>query len=180
MRRAVATRPASYLRKPANADGAEFVARALASRGRLHPWVHPAEEVPDYRSWLAQGRRADAEQFLVCRRDDDTLAGFVTLDTIVLGTLQSAAIGWAAFDPNAGRGHLTDGVEMVLEVAFTQLRLHRIEANIQPGNHRSRSLAIRCGFQLEGFSPRYLRIDGQWRDHERWAVIVDDWRARRR
>lgn len=180
MRRAVATRPGTYLRKPSNADGRDFVAGVRASRGHLPPWVHPAEDVPGYRSWLAQGRRADAEQFLVCRREDDTLAGFVTLDNIVLGTLQSAAIGWAAFDPNLGRGHLTDGVEMVLEVAFTQLRLHRVEANIQPGNHRSRGLALRCGFVLEGFSPRYLRIDGQWRDHERWAVIVDDWRARRR
>lgn len=180
MRRAVATRPGTYLRKPAHADGAEFVARCRASREHLVPWVHPAEDVPAYRSWMAQGRRADAEQFLVCRRNDDTLAGFVTLDTIVVGTLQSAAIGWAGFDGSVGHGHLTDGVEMVLEVAFTQLRLHRVEANIQPGNHRSRRLALRCGFTLEGFSPRYLWIDGQWRDHERWAVIVDDWRTRRR
>ena len=66
---------------------------------------------------------------------------------------------------------------MVLELGFTQLRLHRIEANIQPGNERSRSLAIAGGFSLEGFSPRYLRIGTEWRDHERWALLADDWRA---
>lgn len=180
MRRPVATRPGTYLRKPARADAAEFVAGGLASRGHLLPWVQPPDDVSGYRSWMAQGQRADAEQFLVCRRADDTLAGFVTLDNIVLGTLQSAAIGWAAFDAGLGHGHLTDGVEMVLDVAFTQVRLHRVEANIQPGNHRSRRLALRCGFALEGFSPRYLRIGGEWRDHERWAVNAEDRRARRR
>jgi [ribosomal protein S5]-alanine N-acetyltransferase len=179
VRRAVAKRTGSYLRKPTGADAGEFVARAQASRRHLLPWVHAAEDVPSFRSWTARSRRADVEQFLVCRSEDDVIAGFVNLNNIVLGTLQSASIGWAGFVPSLGRGHLTDGVEMVLEVAFTQLRLHRIEANIQPGNERSRRLAVRCGFRLEGFSPSYLRIGGQWRDHERWAVLADEWRTRR-
>lgn len=180
MRRAVATRPGTYLRKPAPADGREFVAAVVASRSHLEPFVYAAETVSAYRSWLARGRRADIEQFLVCRRDGDEIAGFVNLNNIVTGSLQSAAMGWAAFLPHAGNGHLTDGVDMVLEVAFTQLRLHRVEANIQPGNERSRALAVRSGFRLEGFSPAYLQINGEWRDHERWAVLQDEWRARRR
>lgn len=180
MRRAVATRPATYLRRPESGDGDEFVERAVASRDHLLPWVHTAEDASAYRSWIARGRRADIEQFLVCRREDDAIAGFVNLNNIVLGALCSASMGWAAFVPHAGRGHLTEGVEMVLEVAFTQLRLHRVEANVQPGNARSRTLAVRCGFALEGFSPRFLRIGGEWRDHERWAVVADDWRAQRR
>ncbi len=178
MRRGVATRRDSYLRKPSAADADEFVARVIASRDHLQPWVYGAEDVPAFRSWIARGQRADVEQFLVCRRADDAIAGFVNLNNISLGSLQSAAMGWAAFQTFTRQGHLRDGVAMVLELGFTQLRLHRIEANIQPGNARSRALAIGSGFSLEGFSPRYLKIGSEWCDHERWALLADDWRSR--
>lgn len=180
MKRAVASRPATYLRKPVATDSREFVGCVVASADHLLPWVHAADSPSAFRAWIARGNRPDVEQFLVCRRGDDAIVGFVNLNNVLMGALQSAAAGWAAFLPHAGRGHLTDGVEMVLELSFTQLRLHRVEANIQPGNERSRALAIRCGLGLEGFSPRYLKIGGEWRDHERWAILADDWRERRR
>jgi ribosomal-protein-alanine N-acetyltransferase len=75
---------------------------------------------------------------------------------------------------------MRQGLELVLRHAFLDLGLHRIEANIQPGNHASIALARGAGFSREGFSRRYLKIGGRWRDHERWAIIVDDWRTRGR
>ena len=179
MRRAVATRPRTYLRKPAPADAEEFVARVAAS-DHLAPWVQPPETVGAFRQWLTRGERHEIEQYLVCDRADDSIAGFVNLNGIQRGAVQRATAGWAALAPYAGRGHLGDGLSLVLEVAFTQLRLHRVEADIQPGNERSRALARRCGLSLEGYSPRLVLVDGDWRDHERWAVNAEDWRARRR
>ena len=75
---------------------------------------------------------------------------------------------------------MTEAVQLVLREAFVTLKLHRLEANIQPGNEPSRALAQRCGFELEGFSPRYLKVGGRWRDHERWALHAETWRNSRR
>lgn len=176
MKRPVAARPRTYLRKPVVADAGEFAERVRASE-HLAPWAFPPDDVGGFRQWLTRGERPDNELYLVCVRAGDAIAGFVNLNGIQRGAVQRASAGWAAFAPHAGQGHLGDGLSMVLEVAFTQLRLHRIEADIQPGNGRSRALARRCGLRLEGFSPRLLLIDGDWRDHERWAVDAQTWRA---
>jgi [ribosomal protein S5]-alanine N-acetyltransferase len=69
---------------------------------------------------------------------------------------------------------MTEAVRLATAHAFAALGLHRLEANIQPGNTRSIALVKRLGFRLEGFSPRYLFIDGEWRDHERWALLEDE------
>ena len=71
---------------------------------------------------------------------------------------------------------MTEAVELVLKYAFQTLKLHRIEANVQPQNLSSIAVLRRTNFTREGFSPKYLKISGRWRDHERWAIIVEDWR----
>ncbi|MET0167931.1 MAG: GNAT family protein, partial [Vicinamibacterales bacterium] len=60
----------------------------------------------------------------------------------------------------------------VIRHAFLSLKLHRLEANIQPGNTKSIALVRACGFAKEGYSLRYLKIGGRWRDHERWAILA--------
>ena len=72
-----------------------------------------------------------------------------------------------------GRGLMTGAVRAVGRIAFRDLGLHRLEANIQPDNVRSIQLVERLEFRREGLSPRYLHIGGEWRDHERWALLAD-------
>jgi ribosomal-protein-alanine N-acetyltransferase len=66
-----------------------------------------------------------------------------------------------------------EALQQVIRIAFGRLGLHRLEANIQPNNEASIALVRACGFRKEGFSPRYLKIRGRWRDHERWAILAD-------
>jgi ribosomal-protein-alanine N-acetyltransferase len=161
------------------ADEPEFVRLMTASRSLHRPWLPTIDDV-GFDQYMARSERNDVEALLICRRHDSEMAGFLNLSQIAYGTFCNAACGYAAFAPSAGQGYLTEGVRLALRYAFTKLRLHRVEANIQPGNERSLALARRCGFTYEGFSPRFLKITGRWRDHERWAMTVEDWRGKPR
>lgn len=67
---------------------------------------------------------------------------------------------------------MREGLDAVVRSAFGPMKLHRLEAAIQPGNRSSIALVKACGFTKEGYSPRYLKIGGRWRDHERWAIVA--------
>jgi ribosomal-protein-alanine N-acetyltransferase len=167
-----------FLRSPAAADRDEFISLMRASRAFHRPWASAPTDDDRFAAYLADSRRVDFEAMLVCRREDLAIVGFFNLSQIVRRTLQSAYLGYAAGKPYAGQGYMREGIRLVLRHAFFNLRLHRIEANIQPGNSASIALAQGAGFQREGFSPRYLKIGGRWRDHERWAILADEWRKR--
>ena len=167
-----------YLRAPQRSDEREFTALMRASRSFHRPWASAPTDTERFLAYIADSQRTDFEAFLVCRSGDDAILGFFNLSQIARGSLQSAYLGYAAGKPYAGQGYMREGIGLVLQVAFLELRLHRLEANIQPGNKASIALAQGAGFSREGFSPRYLKISGRWRDHERWALLADDWRRR--
>jgi [ribosomal protein S5]-alanine N-acetyltransferase len=166
-----------YIRPPARADEDEFISLMSDSRPFHRPWASAPTDAARYAAYLEDSTRPDFEAFLVCRVSDDQIVGFFNVSQIARGSLQSAYLGYAAAQKYAGQGYMREAIELVLRVAFSELRLHRLEANIQPGNHVSIALARRAGFKREGFSPRYLKISGRWRDHERWALLAEDWRA---
>ena len=99
----------------------------------------------------------------------------VNVTETVRGSFQSGYLGYYAFLPHAGRGLMTEGLELAIQEVLSLLSLHRLEANVQPGNRASIRLLHKLGFQREGFSPRYLKIGGRWRDHERWALLAEGW-----
>lgn len=166
-----------YLRPPRSVDQEEFTELMKASSAFHRPWASAPTNEERYLTYLTDAARPDFEAMLVCRCEDDAIVGFFNLSHITRGALQSAYLGYAVGEPYARHGYMRDGLELVLRRAFVDLDLHRIEANIQPGNHASISLARGAGFGREGFSRRYLKIGGRWRDHERWAILADDWRA---
>jgi len=164
-----------YLRHPRKADVDEFTRLVIASRSFLHPWVTPASTPEAYARYLQNSHRASVCAFVICRVEDQRIIGACNLSQIFRGNLRQAFLGYWVGAAFSGRGYMTDALYLALRYAFKNLKLHRIEANIQPENEDSKRLAARAGFRLEGFSPRYLKVVGRWRDHERWAICREDW-----
>ena len=162
------------LRVLERSDREEFLALARESRQLHRPWTYPPERADQFEELYARSRREDFVCLVAALISDGSIAGVFTISQIVRGAFQSAYLGYYAHERHAGQGLMREALEQVLDHAFGPLGLHRLEANIQPGNGPSIALARGAGFRLEGFSPRYLLIGGQWRDHERYAITVDE------
>lgn len=161
------------LRLVTQADQAEFLELASASAELHHPWMSLPITPPEFQAYLSRFDHISAEGFLICLRGTGAIAGAIHINSIIRGRFQNGSVSYAAFAPAAGQGYMSEGLGLVLRYAFEQLRLHRLDAQIQPGNHASLALVRRLGFRNEGYSPDLLFIDGAWRDHERWAITSD-------
>jgi ribosomal-protein-alanine N-acetyltransferase len=162
------------LRVLERADRDEFLSLAAESRELHRPWTYPPERPEQFEELFARTRRDDFTCLVACLREGGAIAGVFTVSQIVRGAFQSAYLGYYAHQRHAGRGLMGEAMLQLLDHAFGPLALHRLEANIQPGNRASIALARGAGFRLEGYSPRYLLIGGQWRDHERYAITADE------
>jgi ribosomal-protein-alanine N-acetyltransferase len=173
-----------YLRPPRQSDAKAFHAAVRASTALHRGWTSAPGTPARYSSFVhryaARGKHPTHAGYLVFRRDDDALVGVYNFSEIVRGAFQSAFLGYFAFAPLAGTGLMSEGLAAALDIAFRKLKLHRVEVNIQPTNARSLALATRLGFTREGYSRRYVKIGGRWRDHVRFAMLADDWRRLRR
>jgi ribosomal-protein-alanine N-acetyltransferase len=177
-RGALETGDRTVLRRARTGDAEEFTGLMRESRALHQPWSFPPVRNEEFTALVERARADDFELLLLCRRDDARILGFFNLSQIFRGPFLNAYLGYAVGGPFAGEGYMSEGIELVMRHAFGSLGLHRLEANIQPGNERSIALAKRAGFRLEGFSPRYLKIDGKWRDHERWAILAEEFAQR--
>lgn len=163
------------LRVLERADRDAFLALARESRALHRPWTYPPERADQFEDLFVRSRRDDFVCLIAVPVDEpDDIAGVFTVSQIVRGAFQSAYLGYYAHARYARQGLMREAMEQILDHAFGALALHRIEANIQPGNRPSIALARGAGFRLEGFSPRYLLIGGRWRDHERYAITADE------
>ena len=164
-----------FLKTPEEQDGEEFLALMEASARFLRPWVYPPRDTEAYRAYVGACASPRFEGLLICRTQDRRIVGVANLSEIVRGVFQSAYLAFYVGAPFARQGYMSEGLQLVLRHAFRVMKLHRLEANIQPGNTRSQKLVRALGFQQEGYSPRYLKIGGRWRDHQRWAILRESW-----
>jgi ribosomal-protein-alanine N-acetyltransferase len=170
--------PAVALRAPVAEDRDAFIAAMKASAELHRPWVTPPVSAPEFDAWLTRSARSDFDANLATRVADGTIVGYFNVSQIIRGPLQSAFLGYGGVAEWSGAGYMTAALNLVVERAFTDLGLHRLEANVQPANAASIALVERCGFVREGFSEKYLKIGGHWRDHARFAIRSEQWEER--
>jgi ribosomal-protein-alanine N-acetyltransferase len=164
------------VRAPSPRDTARFLAAARRSRAFHRRWGDPPRTAGAFRAYLERQGGASHRGHLLIERASGELVGVVNVMEIIRGSFQGAFLGYYLFLGYEGRGYMTQGLTRVIDRAFGPLRLHRLEANIQPDNVRSIRLVQRLGFRYEGMSPRYLKVGGRWRDHQRWALLREEWR----
>jgi [ribosomal protein S5]-alanine N-acetyltransferase len=163
-----------FLRQPAHGDRVELLKLNCESRSFHRGLVSPPKQPAEFHAYLSRCGKDDCVCFMICRTKDQAIVGTINLSQIFHGGFRSAYLGYYVGARYANRGYMTEALRMIMRYAFEDLKLHRLEANIQPQNTASIALVRRAGFIREGFSRRYLKLGGRWRDHERWAILAED------
>jgi [ribosomal protein S5]-alanine N-acetyltransferase len=163
------------IRQPIQTDWQELLTLHQKSQGFHFPWVFPALTEDGCKTYIRRCQEDDFKGLLICHADHQRIIGVANFSQIFYKAFQNAYLGYYSSVDYAGQGLMHEGLCLAIDHAFYTLGLHRLEANIQPDNQRSIALVKRLGFTQEGFSQRYLYINGAWRDHERWAMTIEDW-----
>jgi ribosomal-protein-alanine N-acetyltransferase len=153
------------------AQNAQWLARWEATRppGDLQHSVTYRQMVRDLRRTAREGRGLPLALLV-----DGAFAGQVTVNNIVGGSARFASIGYWIDQRHAGHGYMPTAVALAVDHCWTALGLHRIEIAIRPENAASLRVVEKLGFQEYGYAPRYLHIDGDWRDHRLFALTTEE------
>ncbi|WP_313340383.1 GNAT family N-acetyltransferase [Sedimentibacter sp.] len=112
-------------------------------------------------------------RFWIIKKDDNKLIGNVCYSNIIMGNFKSCFLGYKLDKDEINNGYMTEAIERTVQIMFDDFNLHRIEANVVPRNLRSLKVMEKLNFEREGFSKRYLEINGKWEDHIHYAVYND-------
>ena len=170
------------LRPPQGEDYEQWSKLREESREFLKPWepTWPADDLTPIgfqrrlRSYDRQRRAGTGQTFFLFDSGSIRLIGGLSLTRIMHGFSRSATLGYWMGKPYANKGVMQQCVPALLDFAFQELRLQRVEAACLPVNSRSRHLLQKCGFKREGFAKKYLEINGQREDHVLLAVLKSD------
>lgn len=108
--------------------------------------------------------------FLIFAKGGAEPVGSIGISNIVFGPFRSCHLGYRLSEGLENRGYMTEALAKVVDFCFKELSLHRIEANVMPRNSGSKRVLEKLGFEYEGLGKRYLKIAGNWEDHERYAL----------
>ena len=169
-----------HLERPSLRREHEYLDGVRRSRALHRGFVSTGTTSEDYRAYLRRTRSRTQESFFVVLSASNELVGVVNINGIVRYSMQGGQLGYYAFEPHAGCGLMREGLQLVVNEAFGPIGLHRLEASVQPRNERSISLLSSLGFSREGLARRYLKVGGRWLDHERWAILREEWSAAKR
>jgi ribosomal-protein-alanine N-acetyltransferase len=161
------------LSRTTRSDAGDLIAANRASQEYHLPWVSSFTDQAGFDAWFARTLTGPHVAMVAREAESNEVVGVINLNEIVAGAFQSASLGYYGMMRFARRGMMIEALRTAIGYAFGELGLHRLGANIQLDNSASIALVRRLGFQKEGFSPRYLRVSGEWRDHERWALLAD-------
>ncbi len=158
----------------------EYGLRSIAYHTPFDP-IRPADywELPVVadrlvsQQWEA-GKGSSLCLFIVRRDDPARVLGAINLRNILRGAFMGGTLGYGLAPDAIGHGYMTESVNGIVRIAFSELGLHRVELNIMPRNAPSLAVAERCGFTREGLSPHFLKIAGRWEDHVRFARTVSE------
>src|SRR5437870_733409 len=168
-------RPRSTLRRLTPGDRGSFLQAVARSRALHHPWAYPPDTPDAFDAYI---KFHPARHTLAVVVDhEEPLVGVYALSQIHHGSFRNAYLGYYAFLPRAGNGYMREAMTLVFRYAFGELRLHRLQANVQPGNERSLELLRATGWRGEGYARRYLKVGGRWRDHLLFAILAEDARS---
>ncbi|GGB63152.1 MULTISPECIES: GNAT family N-acetyltransferase [Henriciella] len=112
-----------------------------------------------------------AYRFCIIHKGEEVI-GKVDLDQIIRGPFQSAVLGYMLDRRHEGQSVMRRALDDVLDLAFGEFELHRVQAAIMPHNERSRTLIKRLGFREIGLAERHLLLDGEWKDHILYEKIA--------
>jgi ribosomal-protein-alanine N-acetyltransferase len=176
-------------------DGEQVCIRAFTARDvdeltdlriRNREFLGPWEPVRTGTFFTRAGQRAEIERdrhewmadrtyaFAIVEREGGAMRGRIALANIVRGAWENATLGYFVDQEVGSRGYASEAVGLTLRFAFGPCRLHRVQAAVMPHNERSKRVLAKNGFRHEGYAPRYLRLDGAWRDHDLFAITVEE------
>ena len=164
----------------------------FALRVRCRDWLRPWEPRPSGAPPTAEDHASFASRCAARERErqlgggfgfgtflDRRLVGEITLSSIQRGPFQNGFLGYWTDRELAGQGLAPEAAAVVLQFAFEELELHRVEVAIVPRNAASLRVVDKLGIRFEGVATRFLEIDGRWEDHARYAMTAEEWMIRR-
>jgi ribosomal-protein-alanine N-acetyltransferase len=157
-------------------DAEELAAVYRANRDFLRPF----EPARDEAFFTVERQRERIEQSLEGDRwmwgivEDGAIAGMIALNDVLRGALQLANVGYWVARQHNGRGLASAALADVVEFAFGEAQLHRLEAGTQPDNVASQRVLERNGFTKFGYARKLLLVEGEWRDHVLFERVAGD------